>query len=195
MRKVIYYDTETTGLDPVKNGIIQFAAIIEIDGKVEDEMEYQIKPFPDDKIDPKALEVNEITPEEILTNSDFMEPTEAYKSIKKAFGRFIDPYNKDDKFQPAGYNVRFDQDMMKAFWQKNGDKYFGSWMNWHFIDPLPVLHFMEGMELCKLVDYKLETVCGHFTIPIKAHDALSDIRATRELILSMQRRLKDVGVL
>jgi exonuclease I len=33
-----------------------------------------------------------------------------------------------------------------------------------------------------LQNYKLETVAGHFGIELKAHDALSDVKATREII-------------
>jgi oligoribonuclease (3'-5' exoribonuclease) len=32
--KIFWFDTETTGLDPVVNSIVQLAAIIEIDGEV-----------------------------------------------------------------------------------------------------------------------------------------------------------------
>jgi len=33
-----------------------------------------------------------------------------------------------------------------------------------------------------LPNYKLQTVCEHFGVQIDAHDALSDIKATRELL-------------
>jgi DNA polymerase III epsilon subunit-like protein len=36
-----------------------------------------------------------------------------------------------------------------------------------------------------LPDYKLSTVCAHYGIDIKAHEALSDIQATRELTLKL----------
>ena len=33
---------------------------------------------------------------------------------------------------------------------------------------------------------KLETLCDHFNITINAHDALSDIQATRELVVKLE---------
>ena len=68
------------------------------------------------------------------------------------------------------------------FFAKNGDVYYGSWFNWKRIDPLGVLYFMDGMGKISLPNYKLETVCDHFGIKIDAHDAISDIRATKQLI-------------
>ena len=61
MSKVIYFDTETTGLDPVKNDIIQLACIIEIDNQVVDEFEFKIKPFDFQNISQEALDVHGYT--------------------------------------------------------------------------------------------------------------------------------------
>lgn len=71
-------------------------------------------------------------------------------------------------------------DMMRSSFEKSGDKYFGSWFFWPTID---VRHEVAKQILdgCRLRNYKLETVCGHYDIKIDSHDALSDIKATREL--------------
>ena len=37
---------------------------------------------------------------------------------------------------------------------------------------------------------KLETLCNNYGIKINAHDALSDIRATRELVKRMMEEIK-----
>lgn len=45
MSKIIYLDTETTGLDKEKNDVIQVAGIIEIDGKEVERFNIFCQPF------------------------------------------------------------------------------------------------------------------------------------------------------
>ena len=52
--KVCWIDTETTGLDPEENGLLQVAYIIEENGHIIAEDNLKIKPFEIDKIDEKA---------------------------------------------------------------------------------------------------------------------------------------------
>ena len=56
--KICYIDTETTGLDSKTCGIIQLAAIMEIDGEVVSEFETRIRPFDGCAISSEALEIS-----------------------------------------------------------------------------------------------------------------------------------------
>ena len=125
--KICYFDTETTGLNPVTQDMIEIACIIEVDGVVKDEFEVKCQPFDYDTIDMSALEACGTTIEELRTR---MMPQEAYKIIINHFGKYINKYNKSDKFFPAGYNTRFDIDFLYNFYKKNNDQYYGSWFNW-----------------------------------------------------------------
>lgn len=183
MKKVLYFDTETTGTNPAKHGIIQFAAIVEVDGEEKERVNIKMKPHPTDEIDPTALQVNGITTEMLENEDDRLSCREGYAAICAFLSRWCDKYDRNDKYYPAGYNVRFDLDMLAAFFRKNGDNYFGSYINWKVLDPMPILHMSEyAGNLAPLENFKLSTVCNHFNIPINAHDALSDIDATRRLL-------------
>jgi hypothetical protein len=48
----------------------------------------------------------------------------------------------------------------------------------------------------KLSNFQLSTLCKIFNIPIKAHDSMSDIIATKNLYLALKNYLevKDLGV-
>jgi DNA polymerase-3 subunit epsilon len=69
---------------------------------------------------------------------------------------------------------------------QNGDQYFGSWF---WSDSLDVMvlashFFIDKREMMQ--DFKLKTVCGHAGINIdesKLHDAIYDVKLTRELFL------------
>lgn len=185
MNKRIYFDTETTGLNPVENDIIQIAGIIEIEGVYVEDFEFKIRPFNVENIDEKSLEIHKLSKEEII---NYPSGISIYAALLRIFGKYVDKYNKNDKFIPCGYNVKFDIEFLNNFWLKCNDKYFGSWMTWHPMDALSIVQFLGGAGILQLPDYKLETVCNHFEIPIQAHDAMSDIKATRELIKILESK-------
>ena len=107
---------------------------------------------------------------------------EGYNELTKLFGKYIDKFNKNDKFTAIGYNVKFDMDFLSNFFKKNNDKFFGSWISWYALDPMQICFFYDFIGILKLNNYKLGTVCEHFGIELDAHDALNDIRATREVM-------------
>ncbi len=175
---MFWFDVETTGLNPIKQDIIQLAFLIEINGKVIESQNLLMQPFDYNTIEQEALEVQDRTIDEIKT---YPAPKDAYLKLIAILEKYVDRYDRTDKFHHAGYNTRFDMDFLRQFFIKNGDSYFGSWFNYRGIDPLPLLHLLDGIGTVSLADYKLETVCKHFDIPLNAHDALSDISATRDL--------------
>jgi len=179
MSKVFYFDTETTGLDSHQNDIIQLAYLVEIDGEVKEKGNLFMQPFRYDTISQEALAINKRTIEEI---KKFPEPRVIYVQIKSLLSKYVDRYNKSDKFIPAGYNVRFDIDFLQQFFIKNGDKYFGAFFDYHFIDPMPIINCLNYKGSMKLQNAKLITACEFLGIKIEAHDALSDIEATRECL-------------
>lgn len=181
-RKVFYFDVETTGLDCTKHSIVQLAYIVEKNFNVFEAGNLLIRPFAHDPIDSEALAIHKRTKEEVLS---YPEPAVVYRDLCEIFNKYIDKYDKNDKFYPAGFNVGFDLDFLSAFFKAMGDNYLGSFLNWKRLDPLPFLYNMDFSGELELPNYKLETVCKHYGIDLIAHDALSDIRATRKLIHSL----------
>lgn len=187
--KVLYFDTETTGIDPLKNDIVQLSGMIEIDGKIVEQFNMRCQPFNYENIDAKALEVTGNTIDGFKQEQT---PKEMYKKFIQILSKHVDKFNKKDKMYVAGYNVRFDMEFLRCFFVKNGDGYFGSWFNWRVIDALPFMHVLDFVGYCSLSDYKLGTVCNDFGIEIDAHDAFSDIKATHELIQRIRKGMSFV---
>lgn len=187
MKKIFYFDVETTGLNSSTHDIIQLAYIIEIDNEVKEEGNLFVQPFNYETINAEALKINSLTIAQLKT---FQSPKEAYKKIYTILTKYVDKYDKKDKFSPAGYNVNFDIRFLKEFFIKNNDKYYGSLFDYHILDPITVLYFLEYKNLINLENYKLETVCKYFNIPLNAHDALSDIKAIKEVIKKLLTYLK-----
>jgi len=181
MSKLCFIDTETTGLNPKSNGLIQLAGSIEIDHEVKENFNWFVKPLPSDIVEDKALEVNGITREQM---AGFPGAREIYNRFTLLLSKYVDKFEKSDKFQFIAYNARFDYDFMRAWFEKLGDKYFGSWF---FFPPIDVMN-LAATSLYKsrgeMKNFKLLTVAEHVGIETseeEAHDAMYDINLTKEL--------------
>lgn len=186
MMKILYFDVETTGLDSEENDVFQLAGAIEINGRIQEEFNFDIRPFNLANVSPEALQVTQKTfselesyPNSVLIHDEFV----------RLLSKYVDKFDKADKFYPAGYNVQFDIDFLRSFFFKCGDRYYGSWFNYRWLDPYPVLHILESLGYLKLDNYKLETVCDYLGIDIDAHDAMSDIRATINVFNYVRKKI------
>ena len=185
--KIWWFDIESTGLDPYRNDIISLACIIDIDGEIKEKFKLNIQPFNWDNIELSALKVNRITMEQLKT---FMTPKKALEKLKFYLNKYVDPYNSNDKFQPGGYNNDFDIKFMSNFFRKCGDKYFGSWIDYHRFDPQSIMQFLHLKGDIDLPNYKLKTIADYFGIKINNHEPMSDIKTTREIVYKLLPRIK-----
>lgn len=185
--KLLFIDTETTGTEPGVHGVVQIAGIIEIDGKVVEEFDLRCRPFQGQIMAAKALEVIGKSADEVLAYPD---PKETYRKLVSIFQKHIDRYNKNDKFHMVGQNTKFDYDMLTAWFNKNGDKFFYAYVAYHLIDLIQATALFTVAGKMKLPNMKLATVAEAFGIQFDAHDALEDIRTTREIFYRFVTILK-----
>ncbi|GAG11903.1 unnamed protein product [marine sediment metagenome] len=177
MAKILWFDTETTGIAPACD-IVQVAGLIEIDGDVKETFNFYTQPFDYGVIEPDSWAIHGISLERM---QGFPLPAAVHFDLINLFSKYIDKYDSTDKFYPAGYNVRFDLDFLASFFKANGDAYFGSWQNWRALDPLYLLYTLDSIGAIHLPNYRLETVAAHYGIDLTAHDALSDVKAARQI--------------
>jgi len=191
--KIFYFDVETGGLDCKVNPLLTLSGIIEIDGEVKETITLKIKPFKGDLLADEALKINGLTMEEIKT---FDEPLIAKKKLEDLFSKYVDKYKKnktsEDKLIPAGYNVLFDIQFLETFWKKCGDNYFGSFIDYHKLDIASIVLFLKMHKVLDFPGYKLATISQALGIIIKAHDATSDIEATREIAYKLIDKIKEI---
>lgn len=182
MNKIIFIDTETGGVNPEKAALIQLSGIIRIDKKDVEKFNFYIKPFENSEVTEKALEVQGRTLEDLKTDK-YVEEKEVYKQFINLLDKYIDKYDRTDKFIVAGYNVRFDVDILKAFFQRHGNNFLFSYLDSSMLDPLYSIRLLQIAEVLPVLENnKLETWCKHFGIEFAAHDSLEDIEATKKLI-------------
>lgn len=181
--KIFNYDLETTGTNPAKNSIHQIAGIIIINGKEKERFEINMVPNPRAVIEPEALAVSNKTVEDVTNNPTSFE--DGYKKVVSILSKYVDKYDKKDKFFTLGYNnASFDDKFLRGLFLQNGDNYFGSFF---WADPLDV-RILAIRQLAKvrsqMENFKLMTVAKQVGVNIdesKLHDAVYDCDITYEV--------------
>lgn len=175
---VMWIDTETTGLDAVKNDVIQIAVIVESPtGEVLEKANFLCAPYSFENIHPKALEVNGRTIEELQT---FMPPEQCLSD----FIIFLNKYKQEGiKFLCSGYNVAYDVRMLEQWFIKGGraSSVWGEYFDYHTYDVFSIWKNFCKEKNIKLVNNRLATVAEFFELKFDAHEAQSDINVTREI--------------
>lgn len=182
MQKLFFLDLETTGLDPKTCAIHQIAGKVIIDGKVRESFNIKARPFEGAVIEDAALEVAKVTKGQIMA----YQPMEAaYAQLMTILDRYINKYDKKDKFFIAGYNIAtFDVPFLREFFLRNNNTFYGSYF-WSV--PLDVI-ILAGAKMMNvrpaMVDFKQGTVAKQLGILVKEdslHDAMYDIDVCYEI--------------
>lgn len=180
--KLCLIDTETTGTDHTKHGLIQFAGCIIINGVIKEWFDFKVKPFKGlDLIAPKALEINKTTIEQL---EKYAEPAVVYLDFQTLLAWYVDKHNPSDKFHFVGWNADFDADFIRRFFEKNGDVYFSSWFWFPIVDVAKLVGIRMMRERPTFPNFKLRTVCERLGLgwdETLAHNARYDIKKTLEL--------------
>ncbi|MDO4715460.1 MAG: 3'-5' exonuclease [Bacteroidales bacterium] len=180
--KLFFFDLETTGIRPYRNGIHQISGSVVIDGVEREVFNYLVRPNPRATIEPEALSVAGVTEAQILA---YPPMEEVYAQLVALILRYIDRYDKTDKFFLVGYNnAAFDNDFLRGFFMQNGDQYFGSYFWANSLDVMVLATAALAEKRATMPNFKLSTVAQHLGIEVEAeklHDATYDIYLTRAL--------------
>lgn len=174
--KLLFFDLETTGTQSDKHGIHQLSGAVVINGEIKEKFNLHVQPHPGAVIDPGALDVAGVTEEQIKA---YPSMREVYSQFICILSRYVDRYNKSDKFFLVGYNnASFDNQFLRAWFSHNGDKYFGSWFWPNCIDVMVMATPYLADRRSQMLNFKQGTVAKTLGIPVddeKLHDALYDI--------------------
>lgn len=183
--KKCFIDTETTGLDSSKHGLVQVAGVIDIGGVVVEEFDFMMRPPADKLFETRALEV---IGKDMAVIDGYKPSKENFKMFKNILTQYVDQFNPKDKFFFIAYNAPFDVGFIRQWFLDNGDKYYGSMFWTPAIDVMSQAGDALMFERHKLKDFKLGTVTNHLNIKPsgKLHDAMTDIDLTRNLYYHLQ---------
>lgn len=177
--KTIFFDVETSGTDDKINGILQLAGSIECGEKETERFSFFMKPFEDQIIEDDALKANGFTRSQIKS---FADPFECYLQFVRILNKYVDRFDRSDKFTLIGYNSRFDDGFLREWFKKCNDKYYGAYFFWPAIDVSNMVAVKYRKVRSQFPDFKLMTVAKTLKIEVdesKAHDAVYDTAITK----------------
>lgn len=173
-RPLLFFDVETTGLDPRDNEIVEIGALLvsQPDFKIVNTYETKVLPVRLETASPKALEVNHFD-KDVWENEAI-----SLRRAILALGKF------GQGAVLAGYNITFDwgfvQNALKQLYLPDPFYY-------HRLDVMSMA-FSSLYNLGTLERFNLAECCQHFGIVNeKAHSALSDAKAAYELFLALRK--------
>lgn len=178
--KRCFIDVETTGLNVETCGITQLSGLIDIDGEIVQDFDYLICPLPTDIIDDRALKAQGRTLQEVRKFELSMKVLQRFTSL---LGKYVDKFDRFDKFFFYAYNAKFDFDFMHAWFKKMGDKYCNSYFWTPPIDIMTLAAEKMTVQRHTMKNFKLGTVAERLQIQREGqlHDAIVDINFARDI--------------
>ncbi len=181
---MLWLDTETTGFDHKKHGIVQLAIILEVNGEI---IRQSFKTNPGDvEYTEVASRVNGITKEMAMSE------TPIKTVVLDLFVMLRNYVHLHGKFVLAGYCPEFDARFFGAVVESLGGKLDEILEKYSpdktFLNVLPLAK-SAMMDSSVTVDHKLTTMLDYFQIVHnreKMHTAMEDIERTRDLHLKIQ---------
>lgn len=195
MEKLFFFDLETTGIEPKRNGIHQLAGIIVIDGKIVDDFILYIKPFEDQVINIEALAISNTALGQL---ESYRHPKDAFKKLTALLSEYCNKYDKNDRFYIAGYNnAGFDNLFLREYFLRNNDSSFNQWFWDEPIDVFVLAGYCLAAVRDTMENFKLPTVAKRFGIKVweeKLHNAQYDVKLTYQLYQKRKENLKSFRV-
>ena len=168
--QILWVDTETTGLDPERNGIIEIAGIFQYPGQ-RDQKSKRFETMCDPgrvELHPKALEVNGIKEEDIST----------FQPIDRALANmdtYVEPWCVIAGWNCAGFDIPF----MKAAYKRAGIKWR---FHYHCLDMMVVANWLKFCGRLNCKSLSLQNVAKYLGINTAdfgdAHRAMPDVLTT-----------------
>jgi DNA polymerase-3 subunit epsilon len=186
--KLLYLDLETTGLSPNENAIIEIAGILEVDEKPRESFSIYMSPDEDQKVDPAALNAIGL---DLNTIEKYPSQEIGYSRFIKILEKYINPYDKTDKLFLVGYNIHgFDVPFLRVFFERNYNKYFGSYFYHPSIDVMLLASYFSMNQRDNLPNFKLPTIAKSLGLTVddaRLHSALYDVTITRDIFLLIRK--------
>jgi len=189
MIKKLFYDLETTGVDVRKHSIHQIAGLIEIGDEVVETFDIKTRPHPKAEITPEALTVCGVSQETIMS---YQPMGSAYKDLISLMAKYVDRYDKADKFFMVGFNNSyFDDTFLRAWFEQNNDAFFDAWFFRGSLDVMGLAAEYLIDRRVQMPSFKLSRVCLELGIDVdktKLHDGVYDVELMRQVYRIVTKR-------
>ena len=174
--RIVYFDTETTGVKPGKDHIIEIALLVYDDGTLTEEYDEFIQI--DGKLPSKIVELTGIT-DEMLKDDGV--------AAKDAAAKIITVLKKDSVW--VAHNTQFDllfiYNLLKEYFDEED-----------ILDKLSKLKWLDTLTIFKDragYPHRLENMVEHYKLKdVRFHRAIDDARALKECLKELKLERNDI---
>lgn len=191
--RILFLDTETTGLDPNVNDIVEVACEYWENGQKKSSFHRLVSfsSFDGATKNLKALQVNHYTKRN---------HTDSISTSKVAVEEFVCyllsiPHSKTDPIYIGGHNTHFDVGMLKAWLKRHNYDGWGDVFSSVLVDTASLANVLKAAGLIDSKHINLLTLAECLKIPTepeKAHKAIYDVHITAQCYYKMLDLLKQV---
>ncbi len=179
--KHCFIDVETLGIDKNIHMIHQISGQIFIDGVSKETFDLRIQVPIDAEHSEEALTCGEEPLTMLQLSQNPLGRREAYDMFVTMLGKYVNKFNKTDKFFFVSFSGSFDKDFMYNFFLEFGDEYFFSWFWGNHVDVMTLATKRLLYQRPYMINFKLATVAETLGIKVvkdKLHDSFYDIYLT-----------------
>lgn len=174
--RIVYFDTETTGVKPGKDHIIELALLVYDDGELTEEYDEFIQI--DGKLPSKIVELTGITDEMLKDDA---------VAAKDAAAKIITVLKKDSVW--VAHNTQFDllfiYNLLKEYFDEEDILDKLSKVKW--LDTLTIFKDRAGYP------HRLENMVEHYKLKdVRFHRAIDDARALKECLKELKLERNDI---
>lgn len=178
-------DTETTGLKPGENQIVDICLLL-IDGNFEVQKELNVFAFPDETavIAPEATKVNGYDRDKWAAQGAV---TQA--AMAESVAAFLKPYSR---LKLIAHNVPFDRGFLEALLTKHTQLPVGKVLDYHALDTIPIAIFLDYVQSgTARKSYRLASLTEDYNVEHgSVHAARGDIYGCLALLKAMRDAVK-----
>ncbi len=192
MTRLLVIDTETSGLDPARHGVLALAAVVWDDGRIAGSFEAYIWE-PGMEIDPESLAINQINLRWLQREGQ--SPSAAIGAFEAFLDKAFPAAKSEGKVRLVGHNLGFDLPFLKALYAKAGYDYSRRFSH-RAIDTASILGALIVADRLRLPEAGSSAAFAYFGIAPEAdkrHTALGDAVATAHLLTRLVELLREPG--
>lgn len=177
-RKIVFFDTETTGLDPEKDQIIELAAVLVTEKGIEGKIDVFCKLPEGEKLPEKIVELTHIT-DDMLAKDGIPYP--------EACRAFCDMIHSDSEVLLVAHNIQFDLLFTLEMFRRCS-----------MVPKAPKLRALDSLTVYKdraAYPHKLEAAIEHYGLSERvqnSHRAIDDVLALYEVTKAMAAERDDL---
>ena len=177
-KKIVFFDTETTGLDPEKDQIIELAAALVTENGIELKIDAFCKLPEGEKIPEKIVELTHIT-DDMLADKGI--------DYREACRIFCNMLHSDSEVLLVAHNIQFDLLFILEMFKRCG-----------MVPKAPKLRALDSLTVYKdraAYPHKLANAIEHYGLADKvqnSHRAIDDVLALYEVTKAMSEERDDL---